>query len=199
MLRRAVLFIMVTGLMACSSNPAQVAEDRYQAMQEQKAKNVESLQDQMPEWFLKTPESDHGIYGVGTAISADLQTALDNAKSNAVINIAETYKQQASSLTKGYRSSNPASGSVTGQYTRAFEQFVDKADVSGIEVVDHRVLQENGMHRIFVLTFLPYDDVNRIKIKRQEQEARASAATQAEKAQAELERRIGVTDDAKQE
>jgi hypothetical protein len=188
-----VILMVAIGLSACSTNPAEDSEDRYQSMREQKAEETEELQDEIPDWFLKTPQSQAGIYGVGTAMSSDLQTALDNAKSNAVINIAETYKQEASALTKGYRSSNPASGSVTGNYTRAFEQFVDKADVSGIEVINHKILEDNGMHRIFVLAFLPYDDMNQVKSKRLEQESNASSIEKAAAAQAELERRIGVT------
>ena len=77
-MRNIIAMSSIAVLAACSK---QVPPDAAMSQQEYEYKTaqVEKQIEQMPKWFTAIPDEDNAVYAVGTAITPDMQLAVDIA------------------------------------------------------------------------------------------------------------------------
>ena len=156
------------GLTACSSTPsatdiaeeqAEVAEIRAEAQQEQNERNQAMMQNEMeslPDWVIEPPKADStGFYGVGLSSDLDLLNAMRKAKLQASYELAQTIKSELSG-------EDTMTGSGEGEYRYVINNFVNKVNLSGAELVKQRVDPVDGKYKAYVLMKYPYKQFNQV-------------------------------------
>lgn len=159
------LFIGLTG---CSSTPsatdvaeeqAEIAEIRAEAKQEQAERNqalMEKEMESLPPWVIEPPKADEtGFYGVGLASDLDLLNAMRKAKLQGAYELAQTMKSELSG-------EDTMTGSGEGEYRYVINNFVDKVNLSGAELVKQVVDPVDGKYKAYVLMKYPYSQFNQI-------------------------------------
>jgi hypothetical protein len=155
-------------VIACSSTPtatdiaeeqAEVAEIRAEAQKDQDARNQAMMQKEMeslPAWVIEPPKADStGFYGVGLASDSDLLNAMRKAKLQGSYELAQTMKSELSG-------EDTMTGSGEGEYRYVINNFVDKVNLSGAELVKQVVDPVDGKYKAYVLMKYPYGQFNQI-------------------------------------
>jgi hypothetical protein len=158
--------MLLTGLTACSSTPtatqiakeqAKVAEIRAEAQQEQAERKQALMEEEMeslPSWVIEPPKADAtGFYGVGLSADPDLLNAMKKAKLQASYELAQTIKSELSG-------EDTMTGSGEGEYRYVINNFVDKVNLSGAELVQQKVMPVNGDYKAYILMKYPYEAFN---------------------------------------
>ncbi|BCN93249.1 hypothetical protein THMIRHAM_10340 [Thiomicrorhabdus immobilis] len=161
----AALLVTLTG---CSSTPsatdiaeeqAEVAEVRAEAQKEQAERNQAMMENEMkslPSWVIEPPKADStGFYGVGLASDLDLLNAMRKAKLQAAYELAQTMKSELSG-------EDTMTGSGEGEYRYVINNFVDKVNLSGAELVKQVVDPVDGKYKAYVLMKYPYSQFNQV-------------------------------------
>ena len=159
--------LLVT-LTACSSTPtasdiaeeqAEIAEIRAEAQQEQDERNqamMEKEMESLPSWVIEPPKADStGFYGVGLASDLDLLNSMRKAKLQASYELAQTMKSELSG-------EDTMTGSGEGEYRYVINNFVDKVNLSGAELVKQVVDPVDGKYKAYVLMKYPYSQFNQV-------------------------------------
>ncbi len=155
-------------LSACSSTPsatdiaeeqAELAEIRADAQKEQAERNQVMMEKEMkslPSWVIEPPKADStGFYGVGLASDADLLNAMRKAKLQGAYELAQTMKSELSG-------EDTMTGSGEGEYRYVINNFVDKVNLSGAELVKQVVDPVDGKYKAYVLMKYPYSQFNQV-------------------------------------
>ncbi len=158
----------LAGLTACSSAPtaadiaeeqAEIAEIRAEAQEEQNERNQAMMQKEMeslPSWVIEPPKADStGFYGVGLASDLDLLNSMRKAKLQASYELAQTMKSELSG-------EDTMTGSGEGEYRYVINNFVDKVNLSGAELVKQVVDPVDGKYKAYVLMKYPYSQFNQV-------------------------------------
>lgn len=158
----------IIGLTGCSSTPsatdiaeeqAEVSEIRAEAQQEQNERNQALMQKEMeslPSWVMEPPKADStGFYGVGLSSDLDLLNAMRKAKLQASYELAQTIKSELSG-------EDTMTGSAEGEYRYVINNFVNKVNLSGAELVKQRVDPVDGKYKAYVLMKYPYSQFNQV-------------------------------------
>jgi len=170
--KRLLLTFLATaafgGLTACSSTPsatdiaeeqAEVEEIRAEAQKEQDKRNQALMQKEMeslPSWVIEPPKADStGFYGVGLSSDSDLLNAMRKAKLQAAYELAQTMKSELSG-------EDTMTGSGEGEYRYVINNFVDKVNLSGAELVKQVVDPVDGKYKAYVLMKYPYSQFNQV-------------------------------------
>lgn len=147
---------------ACSSKTThQMLTDPVQYNTEK----VETQVDLIPDWYLEHPKSDESIYASGTAVTPDLQLAVDIAILNAKTTLADRINGRLSSKTKNFVArigSNDLDAAVAQDIQKATINLIADVDVAGYAVEQKEVVQDGPQYRAYVL--LEYSDVEANKI-----------------------------------
>lgn len=169
---RLLLGLLATTLLgtltACSSTPsatdiaeeqAEIAEIRADAQKEQAERNQAMMEKEMkslPSWVVEPPKSDStGFYGVGLASDSDLLNAMRKAKLQGAYELAQTMKSELSG-------EDTMTGSGEGEYRYVINNFVDKVNLSGAELVKQIVDPVDGKYKAYVLMKYPYSQFNQV-------------------------------------
>ncbi len=155
-------------LTACSSTPtatdiaeeqAEIAEIRAEAQKEQAERNqamMEKEMESLPSWVVEPPKADStGFYGVGLASDLDLLNAMRKAKLQGAYELAQTMKSELSG-------EDTMTGSGEGEYRYVINNFVDKVNLSGAELVKQIVDPVDGKYKAYVLMKYPYSQFNQV-------------------------------------
>jgi hypothetical protein len=148
---------------ACSSNQStkMMLTDPVQY----KTEKVETQVDLIPDWYLEHPKKDDSIYASGTAVTPDLQLAVDIAILNAKTTLADRINGRLSSKTKSFISrigSNDLDAAVAQDIQKATVNLIADVDVAGYAVEQKEVVQDGPQYRAYVL--LEYSDIEANKI-----------------------------------
>ena len=147
---------------ACSSNPTNMMLTDPVKYNTEK---VESQVDLIPDWYLEHPKSDESIYASGTAVTPDLQLAVDIAILNARTTLADRINGRLSSKTKNFVArigSNDLDAAVAQDIQKATINLIADVDVAGYAVEQKEVIQDGPQYRAYVL--LEYSDAEANKI-----------------------------------
>ena len=147
---------------ACSSNPTNMMLTDPVKYNTEK---VESQVDLIPDWYLEHPKSDESIYASGTAVTPDLQLAVDIAILNAKTTLADRINGRLSSKTKNFVArigSNDLDAAVAQDIQKATINLIADVDVAGYAVEQKEVIQDGPQYRAYVL--LEYSDAEANKI-----------------------------------
>ncbi|GMQ49658.1 hypothetical protein [Vibrio sp. 10N] len=132
----------------------QLAAKELQTSAEQKA--AEATLSTMPAWVINPPKSDEvGVYGVGIGESKKVDVAMKKGQLNAQYELAKSFGQALSGNERSYIKD----GSVgsTDDYTQLIDSIVAEVPINGYEVIENKVVAENGKFTNYTLMRLTYD------------------------------------------
>lgn len=176
-------------LSACSSDPY-LERAKYQ--REQQTEAVETTLDKAPDWMTDYPKSEAAIYSSGTASSGDYSMALHKAKADAFGKICMTAGGRTSQRTKIYKMDTADNSSEISEMI--LRTACKEVDVTGAEVAEKLIVQQQNRFRAYVLIALPLGDANVLKKEKDAMHLHEIAAQRAPSAFNELD-----TDGAKGE
>lgn len=144
-------------------------------------------QAETPAWFVKMPsDTPEMIFASATAVSTDMQMALDKARLQAERKLVEMNGSKISSLTKSNRTD---SGDSMVESTTVTVQKNANGELIGAQRVDSQVTFDGQKYRAFVLLRLPLADNNVLRKEKITAQTRKEAALSGARAQQELEQR----------
>jgi len=110
----------------------------------------------IPDWYLNTTQDDNYILGKATATSQDLQLAIDKAKQQARLDIAENLESHIMALIKKFEEEvgGAEEGEFLEQFTQVSKNVVDQTLVGSRER-DKTIKPEGKGFRAFMLMELP--------------------------------------------
>lgn len=161
----SLLFIILITNSACSSRTRYPVE-AYNAyrLEQQKEARDEAITS-IPEWFEEAePYSPQGVSGKGTAISTDLQAAIDHALLNAQVALAGEVNAVVSEQIKRLRHSVSNDYEVHELISTTSDRYIPETNVSGARIIKQRVVAEGNGFRAYILIYLnkPLHEINKI-------------------------------------
>ena len=177
---------IVAILAACSSAPKEAYERRSYEERERQERMVERAIDKAPKWMVEVPKSNSAVYQNGTATSPDMSMAMNKAKTIAFGKICMSAGGRVDQQSKIYRSDTENSGAEFSEM--AIKSFCPNVDITGVEIVDSKMIAEGTRFRTYVLLALPTGDANRLAKERDARISRDRAAKRSTEAFKELEK-----------
>jgi hypothetical protein len=175
MLGKRVLVMSVVGILftGCTSSPTEQVYERIEQRTEERKTVLEQFEekeqekreeekDLLPDWILEPPMPDTtGMFGIGIAQSKKLSHALKAARLQAEFELAKMYRQELSGSERAFEQGD-SDGNVTSQTIFLIDKLVDSVPVVGYEIVEQVVEPNRGIHNVYVLLKLPYDEFNKV-------------------------------------
>ena len=144
-------------------------------------------QAEMPAWFVKMPsDTPDMIFASATAVSSDMQMALDKARLQAERKLVEMHGAKINSLTKSNRTDT---GDNMVESTSVTVQKNANGELIGAQRVDSQVTFDGQKYRAFVLLRLPLAENNILRKEKVNVQVRKEAELRAARSQQELEQR----------
>ncbi len=114
----------------------------------------------LPGWFAKPPTDDKYLYGPATAVSRDLQIAINKAEAEGRNNIAQQLEVKYASVNKRFAEEvgRDAGSQLLDQYTQVYKSTVSQV-LYGSRTKQQSMRVEGGVYRAFVLMELPTGEV----------------------------------------
>ena len=179
---------IVAILAACSSSPKDAYERRAYEEEKRQEKYAEKAIDQAPKWMTELPKSNSATYENGTSTSGDMAMAVNKAKTIAFGKICMAAGGRVDQQSKIYRTDSSTSGSESSEM--AIKTFCPGVDITGVEVVDTKMISEGGKFRSYVLIALPSGDANRLMRERDARENRRVSEVRSKEAFRELDNKV---------
>ncbi|KZX81047.1 hypothetical protein A3715_19085 [Oleiphilus sp. HI0009] len=189
-MRILILCIFAYFMTACSSNPKSLND----YAQEAKSEKIDALEDtinDVPDWYLSNECEGYAVCGTGTAISQDMQMAIDSAKVQAFASVGESLKAEVSSIRQSFKRSANATGDISGSDKQIIDVFTDQADLTGIETPRIELVQQGAVVRAYVQAKYPLGESNIIRQYRDQISSDQQAFDASDKAVDELMERTG--------
>jgi hypothetical protein len=184
-----VLAPIVAILAACSSAPKDTYERRAYDERERQEKLADRAIDKAPKWMMELPQSKSAIYQNGSATSYDMSMSLNKAKTIAFGKICMSAGGRVDQQSKLYRLDSANASTENSEL--AIKSFCPNVDISGVEMVETKMISEGGQFRSYVLIVLPTGDANAIQKFRAEQDQRRVAESRSREAFKEMEKNQG--------
>ncbi len=154
----SIVAIAVTTLMttACSSPSVQESfQKQQQKIEEKQASQAKETLSKIPSWFLDyESHDDKFIYAVGSSVSSDPQTSLDDAKTFALSEIARIADSKLSAQ-KSQMTKKDASGNVASTSKLVIDELVSAKNMAGNKTIKRELIQEGSKFRAYVMVALP--------------------------------------------
>jgi len=189
----AIVAASILMLGACSSN--QSAKLMMTDPVKYNTIKVEKQVDLIPTWYLSHPKSEDNIYSSGTAVTPDMQLAIDIAVLNAKTTLADRINGRLSSKTKNFISrigSNDLDAAVAMDIQRVTTNLIADVDVAGYAVEKSKVVQDGPQYRAYVLLAYSDKEANKILINRLRKERMLLDKLQATNAYKDLEESVAL-------
>lgn len=178
-----VLPLLVT-LAACSTTDR--FEKRADHERERRERLVERSLDKAPKWMTELPQSKSAIYQNGSATSPDLSMSVNKAKTIAFGKICMAAGGKVDQQSKIYRMDSDTTSTERSEL--AIKSFCPGVDISGVEVVETKMVAEGGQVRTYVLVALPTGEANAVQQFRERQQQNRLAESRSREAFREMER-----------
>ena len=171
---RYINLLIVVGLVAilgaCSSwevgSPQATLKMIAEKREAQKEK-VEDTVDDIPNWYIQIPKDNDSVFSAGTAVSPNLQLAMDKGILNAKRMLADSIDGRINSMLKDYLAENgrEMNPNTITDVERTTTNILKDINVSGYSI-DNVEIQESGItYRTYVLLRYPLGEANRIQTK----------------------------------
>ena len=136
----------------------------------------------VPDWFTNVPKDPNFIYAPNTAVSQDLQLAIDKATTGARAEIGRQVETKIEALQKRFQeeTGTSADAQLLDQFTQASKTVVSTT-LSGSKVSKQQQLKDGEQWRAYVLVEYPIGAANEAymqQIKKNEQMYTRFRATQ---------------------
>lgn len=181
----AILVTSTVALAACGTTD--IYQERADKQRELQSEAVESTLKNMPDWMLELPESESAIYQTGSAVSSNLSMSRAKARNMAYGQICVAAGGTVSQQNQTFIS-DTASTSVENSEL-AIRSMCTSTDITGAEIADEVMVQENSRYRTYVLVALPLGDANILLERKLEQEIQEKALERSEDAFEEIDAR----------
>jgi hypothetical protein len=119
-----------------------------------------------PNWYLNPPKDDNYILGIATATSQDFQLAVDKAKQQARLDIAENLESHIMGLIKKFEEEvgGVEEGEYLQQFTQVSKNVVDQSLVGSRER-EKTIKPEKKGFRVFMMMELPIGEAREELLK----------------------------------
>jgi len=179
-----VLAPIVAMLVACGSAPKDAYERRAYEERERQERLVERALDKAPKWMSELPKSTSAVYENGSAVSPDMGMSVNKAKTMAFGKLCMAAGGRVNQQSKIYRTDSEAASTEFSEL--AIKSFCPSVDITGVEVVETKMVSEGARFRSYVLLALPTGDANRLVREREARDQRKVAETRSREAFKEL-------------
>ena len=152
-MRSVLLMAGVLGLSACSDKlPPNLVMSEKEF--EYRTEQIEKQIDDMPKWYTNIPKEDDAVYAVGTAVTPDLQLAVDIAVLSAKTTLADRVDSRIRSQLKTFKSKLGATdfdSNVAVEFEQVTRNLIADADVAGYTIKENVIVQNGTQYRSYVL------------------------------------------------
>ena len=154
-MRQLATLILGATLLACSHPRPQTSADIAPAPSREVLRNL-------PGWFAKPPNDDKFLYGRATAVSRDLQLAINKAETEGRNGIAQQLEVKYGSLNKRFAEEVGRDGGsqLLDQYTQVYKSTVSQV-LFGSRTKQQVLRTEGSVYRAFVLMELPLGEMSK--------------------------------------
>lgn len=183
MKKTLMLLPIVAALAACSTT------DQYQKRaddeRDRQEKFVERAIDKAPKWMTELPKSQSAVYQNGTAVSSDMGMSTSKAKTMAFGKICMSAGGRVNQQSKIYRSDSENTSTEFSEL--AIKSFCPGVDITGVEVVETKMIAEGQRFRSYVLVALPTGEANQLQARKDRLQQQRSAEARSREAFREME------------
>jgi hypothetical protein len=151
-MKRLALIPLIVTVAACDKTPPEVVMQKE--MFEYQSQQVENQIDEMPGWYTNIPTEDDAVYAVGTAVTPDLQLAVDIAVLSAKTTLADRVDSRIRSQLKLFKTklgSNDFDATVQNNFEQVTRNLIADADVAGYTIKENKIVQNGTQYRAYVL------------------------------------------------
>lgn len=151
-MKRLALIPLIAAVAACDKTPPETAMSKQ--MFEYQSAQVKNQIDEMPDWYTNIPSEDNAVYAVGTAVTPDLQLAVDIAVLSAKTTLADRVDSRIRSQMKLFKTklgSNDFDATVQNNFEQVTRNLIADADVAGYTVKENMIVQNGTQYRAYVL------------------------------------------------
>lgn len=151
-MKRLAFIPLVAAVAACDKTPPETLMS--QQMFEYQSAQVEKQIDNMPNWYTNIPKEDDAVYAVGTAVTPDLQLAVDIAVLSAKTTLADRVDSRIRSQMKLFKTklgSSDFDATVQNNFEQVTRNIIADADVAGYTVKENQIVQNGTQYRAYVL------------------------------------------------
>jgi len=151
-MKRLAFIPLVAAVAACDKTPPETLMS--QQMFEYQSAQVEKQIDNMPNWYTNIPKEDDAVYAVGTAVTPDLQLAVDIAVLSAKTTLADRVDSRIRSQMKLFKTklgSSDFDATVQNNFEQVTRNLIADADVAGYTVKENQIVQNGTQYRAYVL------------------------------------------------
>jgi hypothetical protein len=185
-MKRLIVTAVVGMMLTACSSTKDVYQERASAERQRQERNAERVLDAMPKWFAEVPKSKDAIFAAGDGVSGSLSGAISNARANAFEGICQAAGGTVRSQTKIFRTDTERSSHSVS--TTAIRNMCPDVDVTGAEIKDHKIIQDNGRYRAYVLVALPLGEANILAKTKENERLAKRALSQRDKEFQELDK-----------
>ena len=191
--------VAVLGLGACAGQVPPPDSTMSKVEFKYKSEQVEKQIDQMPKWFTSIPSEDSAVYAVGTAITPDLQLAVDIATLSAKTTLADRIDSKLRSQMKTFKGKIGAddfANKLTHEFEQATINIIADADVAGYRVKETSIVPNGTQYRAYVLLEYTDSEASKIMANRLAQQENLLSKLQAKSAWSELNAKVDAMNSA---
>lgn len=151
-MKKLALIPLIGFVAACDKTPPETVMSKQ--MYEYQSAQVEQQIDDMPKWYTEIPKEDDAVYAVGTAVTPDLQLAVDIAVLSAKTTLADRVDSRIRSQMKLFKTklgSTDFDSTVQNNFEQVTRNLIADADVAGYSVKEQDIVQNGTQYRAYVL------------------------------------------------
>lgn len=184
--------ISVALLGGCSSIPKPGTPEYTQYNKEQREEERVEVMEESPDWFTEPPKDGDYLYVAATALSPDLQMALDKAVMDGKTNLADRLNSKMSGQMQRYieESGEVENLEFVQQMERVSKSLFTDVNTSGYRVAEKKLMKVMDGYRAFVLIEYPLGEANQVLMDGVMEDQRVHSKLRASKAFAALEEEI---------
>jgi hypothetical protein len=175
---------IIAVLAACSTSDPYTK--RAEKVQERQERYVDRAIDKAPKWMTEMPKSTSAVYENGTATSFDMSMSVTKAKTIAFGKVCMAAGGKVNQQSKIYKTDSENTSTEFSEV--AIKAFCPGVDITGVEMVETKMISEGSRFRTYVLIALPTGDANRLARERDSRDQRRIAGQRSQEAFRELDR-----------
>ena len=159
--KKPLAVFMAASLVTACSGPQTITQKIY----EEKVAVVEKQIDETPKWMLNLPTSEDTFYSAGTAVSSDMQMAIDKSTINAKRTLADRIGGELSSQMKMFVMESGHQGEsdvIMLNVEQVTKNIIAEVNVAGYIPEEIKVVPQGTGFRVFALLKYPVGEANRI-------------------------------------
>jgi hypothetical protein len=153
-----IVFVTALASVLAACGTTDPYEKRAEQERERQEKYVERSLSKSPDWMTKLPKSNSAVYANGTGVSQDMNMADEKATLMAYSKICMAAGGEVDKNSKMFLSDSERTTSERSEL--AIRAMCKNTDISGVEIVEVKRVNEGTRYRTFMLVSLPLDDAN---------------------------------------